>query len=368
MFNPNDIVLHLQQHIPAFTNLFHSEIAATASASGNTVTFTATGHGLAVGSLIILAGGRTRNTITAGTINADGTTTFETAQDHDQTRPKQSGDQQNLTIADLPESAWNGDFKIVDVPNRRTFEIDTPAGQTTLPTFGNGVLVENNPFLAGLQTVATVPDANSFTITVSGPALPTGTIQDLRVITASPRVFGAANIDKALSSYSKDDATNINPTLYVIIDDTDVSKDRHTLNDGLAGFFTSNLQKQILIQSFSVVAVFPTADQTRGFSAVVQAYTETFRALLSCLYGFEFDDPDAQQRYTTVCAGHGPGVDANAYYTHVYEWQIPSIITFDNGANLEPDVAFRDVDLSLRLEQDDIDALTANIDLDDEPL
>lgn len=371
MITPQDIVDHLRTYIPAFTNLFHDEISgATATASGTTVTVTATAHGLSVGQKVVISAGKLSNLIASAVDNGDGTVRFETTDEHDLTEPKAPLDPTTLTLDGFPESVWNAEFNIVSIPNRKHLEVELPDGVSTLPTLGSGVLLESRPAgIIGAHTVATVPDANTFTVEITGaPTLPTGSIDGVTVISSSPRIFGVANIDKAEALYSRVTPTVTKNAIFVMMMNADVSKDRHTLNDGVASFVRGNIGKQIILQNFAVVGFFPSEDDQSGFVAQNQAYGEVYRALASVLYGFEFDDPDTKQKFVTVNNGHGPGVYRNAYYTHVYDWQIPSVVTFENGFNLQPDVAFRDIASTWDLDSDDMAQLELNIDLDEEPL
>jgi len=236
-----------------------------------------------------------------------------------------------------------------------------------VPSLTGAYLLESRTAgVVGVQTVATLPSATSFTFDVSGvPSLPTGAIENIKIITGI-RVYGAADIERAQAAYTKLAAGKA--ALFVIMSDADISKDRHTLNDGIAAFARSNIGKQIILQNFSTTVFLPTENQLAGHTAQNQAYGEVYRALASVLYGFEFDDPDTKQPYVCVNNGHGPGIYNSAYYTHVYDWQVPSVVTFENGYNLSPDVAWRDIVSSWALNSDDAAQLALNIDLDIEPI
>lgn len=368
MIAPDDIVNHLRTYLPAFIDDFHDELTATATASGTTVTVTAVNHGLIVGSKFLVSGGMTSNAIIDAADNGDGTVTFETAQDHDQTRPELPLDTQTLALDGFPEAEWNGLFQIVDIENRRLFTVPFPSGFSTLPTLGDGVLRERQVGLTGLKVVSTVPDSDTFTFETSGFTLPTGDIGELSILSSVARVYGAANIDDAVSLFTRSNATQTKPTVFLIMNDTDVSKDRHSNNDSVASFSPQNLQKQYLLQSFSVVVFLPTENETSGFQAVNKFQTDIYRALTSVLYGFSFDDPDTKQKFVCVNNGFGQGRYDKAFMTYVYDYQVPSVITFENGSyNLQPDVAFRDIASSWGINVGDVEEMELNVDLDDIP-
>lgn len=367
MIEPNDIILHLQSFLPAFTNLFSNILTATATVSGTTVTVISIAHGLSVSETITVGGGEFENAISAVVDNGDGTLRFTTSEDHDLTAPKNFGDEKNLTLDGIG-SPWDGSHKIVMIPNRRTFEIEFPVGETVPPSIATAILVEDRAAgIIGLQIVATVLDVDTFTFIVSGvPNFPTGIIRNLSVI-FSIRIAGAENIERAEAFYTAQ--TSGDAWLFLIMTDAFASKDRDSLNDGVATFTKQNIGKQTILQNFSVVVFLATdAGDPAGQVAQNKFYGEIFRALVSTMYGFFFDDPDTAEKYVTVTDGHGPGIETTAYTTHVYDWQIPTVITFENGFLLEPDVAFRDIVSTWFNNSDEEAVMDLNIDLDDEPL
>jgi len=366
MITPNDIVTHLQTYLPAFSDLFSDKLTATATANGTIITVTATAHGLSVGASITVAGGTFENSIASVVDNGDGSLRFTTNFDHDLTEPKAVNDPTALTLGGI-DGTWNGEHTIVSVPNRRTFEIDFPTGITVLPVITTAVLIEDrNAGIIGIQEVATVPTADTFTFIVSDvPNFPTGTVQNITVVTGI-RVAGAADINRAESFYTEH-STN-KAWLFVIMNDVDVSKDRHAENDSIATFTRQNLGKQTILQNFSTVVLLPTDTDSAGFEAQNKAYGDIYRALVSTLFGFFFDDPDTATEYLTVNNGHGVGRYNTAFYSHVYDWQVPMVIDFENGFLLQPHVAFRDIVSTWDLFNDPEAQLLLNVDLDDDPL
>jgi len=367
MIDPTEIRSHLRTFLPAFTDLFSNKITgATATTSGTTVTVTATAHGLSVGNKIVVGGGTFENGIASVVDNGDGTVRFETDDDHDVTEAKERNDPKTITLDGIG-SPWDGEQTIVSIPNRKHFEIKFPLGETVPPDISTAVLVEDRSGFVGVHVIATVPTVDTFTFEITAfPSMPTGTVVGLEIITGT-RIYGAANIERAQELYTKrvpDDEA----ALFIIMMDVDVSKDRHSLNDSTATFTKANTQKQFLLQNFATVVFLPTEDTTSGFKQSARCYDEIYRALVSVMFGFFFTDPDTSTKYLTVNNGHGPGVYNTAYYTHVYEWQTPSVITSDNGFLLEPSVAFRDILSTWDNDSDPLTPMTLNIDLDDEPL
>lgn len=367
MIEPDDITLHLQRYLPVFTDMFSDTITATATVSGTTVTVTSVAHGLVVTNKITVGGGDFDNSIAGVVDNGDGTVRFTTDFEHDLTEPKNVNDPTTLTLSGIG-SPWDGVHTIDSIPNRMTFEIEFPTGVTVLPDISTANLVEDRAAgIIGFQEVATVPDADTFTFDVANvPDFPTGAVQSIK-IAKNIRIAAAENINRADDFYtaqSTDDAW-----LFVIMQDVEVSKDRHTLNDGVATYTNQNLGKQTILQNFSTAVILGVDADASGSSAMNKFYGEIYRALVSALYGFFFDDTDTATRYVTVATGHGPATVQNTSYSmHAYDWQIPSVISYDNGFLLQPDVAFRDIVSAWANNSDDEAIMNLGVDLDDEPL
>lgn len=367
MITPSDIVRHLKTYLPIFTDKFTETLTVSAAAisAGNILTVSSTAHGKTVGQSVVISSGTVRNPLVGSTLITgtlfDGVE-FTTGTDHDLIRPSQPLDDQTLTLAGFG-NVWDGEFTILNVRNRRNFTVALPSGETTAPPVdGSQYLIESLTF--GVQTIATVPDVNTFTVDLSVAAtLPIGPVDNLSVISGF-RIAAAADFRRAEAAYSKQNTGE--PYLFVIMTDTDVSKDRHTLNDGVAGLTRQDEMLLRLLQSFSTSVFIPTTEDLSGADAQDLAYGSVFGALLQALFGYE---PDGSQiRYLNVPSGHGPGEYNSAYYVHVYDWQLPDVINYEDGFLEQPDVAFRDIEQTLKLFNDSEAEMLLNINLDDEPL
>lgn len=363
---PNEITFHLQDYLPTYSDKFSTLITGTASAVGATVTVNATAHGLSVNDPIVVSSGAFENLLVSVTDNGDGTVRFETDQEHDLTEPQEYADPTLLTLVDFG-NVWDGEHEIVSVPNRKFFEIAYPPGETVLPALGSGKLLESRSAgIIGKQIVATTPDADTFTFNISGvPSLPTGDIQGFKA-SSGLRIYGAADIQRARDYYNEEAEGEY--ALFVIMGDVVTSKDRNTGNDAIGAFAAQNFQKQTQLNNFSTVVFIPTRDDLAGNAAQQDAYGVIYRALLQTLFGFQFENPETALTYVTVSTGHGAGQYNKAWYEHVYDWQRPDVISAAQGFALTPDVAFRDIDLTLENFGDEEAPLTVGINLDDEPI
>ena len=366
MITPTEIVKHLKTYLPIFTDKFTNLLTVSAASvdASNVVSVTAAKHGKTEGQSVIITAGSARNPLTAavlGTVQV----TFTTVYDHDLIKPSQPLDDQTLTLAGF-DSVWDDTFDIIDVPNRRSFTVLLPDGETLAPAVDETqyLIEERKAGLAGVQTVATVPTINTFTIDLSGmPLLPPGPIDGLEVISGF-RIAAAADFQRAQDVYSKQAAEEA--YLFVIMTDLDVSKDRHTLNDGIAGFTRQDMMLLRVLQNFSTTVFLPTGADLSGADAQDVAYGTLVSALISALFGLE--ETTSTLRYLTVLAGTGPAEYNTAYYAHVYDWQLPGVLTYEDGFLQWPDVAFRDISQTLKLFNDSEAGMVVNINLDEEPI
>jgi hypothetical protein len=215
-----------------------------------------------------------------------------------------------------------------------------------------------------MQTIATVPTVDSFTIDYSSvPSMSVSVIDNMTIID-SFRIYAAADFKRAQAVYTKQTAGDC--TLFVIMGDGDVSKDRHTLNDGTAGLTKQDLGKLTILRDFSTVVFIPTGADLSGADAQDLAYSTILIALLKTLFGFTDFAGGSAIQYLAVPTGDGPTEYNTAYYGHAYGWQLPHTVTYEDGFLQQQSVAFRDIAQTLKLFADDEAEMTTNINLDDE--
>ncbi len=357
---PSDILTHLKTYLPIVSDSFTNKFTASAEAVGDTVTFTAVAHGLTAGEEIGLSGGLFPNQIASVVINSDGTSTIETEFEHDLTEKVLSNDPGTIELQNMGDP-WDGTHTLDTVLNRQFFDILTPDGAAA-PSLGQ--LVEDRTAgLIGIHTINSVT-ANTFTIIFEDvPPFPDGALQDVEVVSGY-RIYSAADSERAAKVYTKMAEGKF--ALFLIMNDVEVSKDRYASNDSIATYTTANFGRQTILQNFSTLVFIPTDDgDMSGGIAQNLAYGDIYLQLYSVLYGKRFPDPASSIQYLTVNNGHGPATYTTAYYTHAYEWQTPSVLTFDDGINIQPDVAFRDIYQTIENDSKD---MTLHIDLDKDPL
>lgn len=366
MITPSEIVSQLKTYLPIFTDRFTEFLSVTSATvdASNAVTIVAPKHGKVAGQSVVVSGGTTRNPLESSVLSGDLYVTFTTKYDHDLIRPSQPLDDQALTLAGFG-TVWDGTFDIIDVPNRRNFTVLLPDGETTAPAVDESqYLIDTRTGLAGVQTIASVPSLSSFTIDLAGvlPLSP-GPVDGLSIVSGF-RVSAAADFERAQAVYTQQSSGD--DYLFVIMTDGDVSKDRHTLNDGVAGMNRQDMNLLRMLRNFSTVVFIPTGDDLSGANAQDAAYSEIYASLLSTLFGFE--QADQAIKYGAVPSGDGPAEYNSAYYAHTYDWQLPGSITYQDGFLQQPDVAFRDIAQTLKIFNDTEAEMVVNINLDEDPL
>ncbi|MFC3816568.1 hypothetical protein [Lysobacter sp. GCM10012299] len=352
MITPNGILSYLYQRLPSLTDRFNQDLpVASARIESGNVVLAVPGHSVVPGQDLVVAGGELQNPIIAATDNGDGTYRLETQFNHQLTEPRQPLDPTTLQVGATT-------YEIEAVPNRRTFEVEAPAGTI----FVGQALVERLYNTIGYLPVVSVSGDELTLQPPAGPELYNTALPGLRA-SAKLRIAVADSIGRATTMYTSDGPQR--PFLFIIMGDTDVSKDRHTQSDAIAAFTAQDLRRLTLLQNFSVAVFLPTVDDIGSARAQEAAYGEIYLALTQAFYGYGFKERDSALQYVTVSAGHGPGPVNTAYYVHVYDWQCPATLTFESGAVIDDSVAFRDIDFTL---DRDGAVLFANVDLDKEPL
>ena len=326
MLNPSDIVKHLQECLPLFTDRFHDELPVTSGSVSNgifTITFTDP-HGLQVNDQINIPSALIRNRITNVLENADGSISYQTESEHDLTAYRSDGHggvwpdglsvliefpTGNQTIELLPDASA--------VPNPNEFT--AVEGSIEFIPSGEEYLLENRSYgVAGIKSVQTVVDPNTITIDLSDvPEVPDGPVIIEKAI-ANIRIAECIDLDRAEKIYS--DQQNSKAWLYVIMLDRRASKSREN-DDDLSSLPNSSLKLLNIMQEFSTLVILPTDNELAGEETKRFVYDDLFVILNSCLYGWEDTgyNNDGQVKYTT------------SFYSHSFEWQTRQQINYIDG-------------------------------------
>jgi hypothetical protein len=359
-----DIIKHLIKYLPRYTTLFNDTLTIQSMAiAGDTVdiTFT-TNHNLVDGNQIALHGVTVNATIDTIVYDDDANTAAATTlQDHDLT----FGYQENVVIQESANSAVNGTFKLLSVPNRRNFTYEFTDAPPT-PPFGTPILsqdIEGNPF-NGIFNVIVIT-ADTIRITVDDNPY-TSVNTNNAVCSKGINISGASNIERIIDSYSSQ--TPIEPWLFVVLDDLTTGKSRSSPLDATQNQVNLNSWNIEQLANFSTYVFIPTADQITGRDGRDQAETlrsSLYKVLINAQFPTGLAGATPMSNVTPLqdgIAGY-----TNAFYIHQYQWQqVQQVTSSDIGVFTETR-AFRDINM-IRLNDFGEEIMNDDIDLDEEPL
>ncbi len=357
-FSPSCLLDHLFEYLPRLTDRFSENGIVSAeilAGDPQTLRVTDTGHGQSSGDKVVLIDGKIDTKITAVQDNGDGTLRFTTESEHDLTEVYTP----EVELAGFTDSAFNGTFPLVAVPSRTLFEIEA----SSVPTLnGNEVLRENYEIgINGVFTI-TVVDVDTYDISLEGkPKFPPQTVPQLKRA-KDFRLGIAANAKRAEASYTpSDDETKL--WMYVIMEDSTASKDRHVLSDATFTNTNQNENRSLLINTFSLLVFFSTTGDQLGAKASDASWNEILKVAIASTAGIKFDD-FGNTNYVTALIGHGSSVEKGAYYSHAYTFEYNYEVTQEEEflTQFIESRAFRDNAIAFSEQEDG-----SNIDLDEEP-
>ncbi len=373
MIKASTIIAQLQSILPTQTALFTNADITISSLvrSGSTVTATtSTSHGLTTGNYISVLNAKTPITISSITrvndsgIGATGSTvTVVTATEHDFTE----GFDYTCEISGATQSAYNGTFDILTVPNRKTFtyHIDT---QPVTPGTGTPVLLNNNTTGYNGRYAVTVTGTTTFTYTIT--ETPNSPAQGTPVLRSGVRVSGAISWERARDAYTKQAPDKL--WAFVVLGDNSISKDRNITTDALTTLAYGDDYRQRMISPFSIFVYAPCVNEVAG-RAVRDQMEDVRVALYKSILRAKFESVLAATNvYVVTCAGDRFVDYTGAYYIHEFVFEMVCDITIADTVAPSFNRAFRN--FSLIFNDPDIDdsnniiMQTLDIDLDDVPL
>ena len=358
----SDIINQLAIYLPALVDDFTTQLSISSLVlAGSTVTATtATAHGLIVGNQVNITGAQTP--IVISSINRVGiVATMVTATDHDMT--ENAGF--DVQIFGATEAEFNGTFKLLSVPNRRTITFQV-ADSGALAATGSPLLLNgSNTFDSynGLRDISAAPTATTFEyeLTTTGLYSPASGVIIGKTL---PRVSGAVDFDQLIRSYTKQPVDNA--WLFVVIGDSIASKNRNIDIDATDNIQNGSFFNQRIIQTVDLFVFLPTVDEISGRQARDRC-EELLRPICQSILAKRFPSLVEGTNNPLMLVRHGTQAYSTAFYAHQYTFEAVLTLGPDDIFTPTDDVAFRDVDLDMGL---DIGSGTidSEIDLDDEPL
>lgn len=356
-----DVINQLRGVIPKYTDYFSTVLSvSTITASGGTATIvTSSPHGLTTGMNIVLKDVLTETSING--VSQDGLVfTFTTATDHDLTLGWP--EHEYITLDGFTDVDWNGSFKLLGVPNRRTFKVNST---NTLPTLNSNEILEEIRIdgVNGRYSLTVVDDT---TIEVTGD-FNDGTYSGGNISTAQ-RISGAVTVERALEQYTAQNLTDL--WMFVVMSDASTSKDRSTYSDATSTKTAGNDMRLRLVDGFSLYIIKNTTEDITAIEAIDICRHDLLLPILKSINGIRFDtgltyDGD----FRCIFTGHTYFDYNRAIIIYQYDFEVVMDLTNDDVVEPEDTRAFRDIDYYLTLGGDDTDQMTVlPVDLDEEPL
>ena len=362
-----EVVDQLATIIPQVSDFFSDTIAITSISSDGAIVSvqTSAAHGLINGEFLNVRNVESENSIVSvifTTVNGVSQLEILTALNHDLTLNPRETITQFVKLDGFTDSAWNGSLELIEVSNRKTFKIIN--GIVGTPTLNNNeVLLEivlgrfNGP-----QT-ATVSDATNFTYHATFTSI--GRSGDVQV---KIRIAGVVNFQRALDQYTKQ---LINGFFMFVVATTATiaNKSRGSQSDindeqTQQSHFNENIR-----DGFIILVVANVASEAGSFTSMDNIRDEVFKSILLAVRGFKFSSGLAcEPNQVASFLSHGTLAYDNSRYIHQFIFEMPLVMTIEDS--IQPKTrAFRDISFTnSNLNNLDTPDLTADMNLDDDPL
>lgn len=338
-----DVILQLAARLPQLVDDFTDNFTVTSlSRVGTTVTVvTSAPHGLTINKAVNVIGAQTP--IVISSINRVGiVATMITDTDHDITEGILFP---NVEIEGATESEFNGTFKLLKVPNRRTITFQV-ADSGPVTATGSPLLLNGSNFLKsynGLRKVTAVPTATSFDYAITDTTLFTpasGTI----VAKTLPRISGAVTLQRAKDSYSQQAPGKA--WLYVVLNSSVANRTRNSDVNATSDIKRSQNYRQVIIQTIDLFVFLPATGGIAGRQERDRAEELQLPILQSVLFKKFPSLTSCNETSPFQCVEHGFEEYDTTGYIHSYTFEINYTLNIDDTVGADDSVAFRDIDMS----------------------
>lgn len=340
------ITAQLRENLSIFTEEFSTLVTATSltQTAGTATCVTSTVHGKSTGGFVTVKGSEYQIAL-ASLTRVGNTVTAVTSVDHSLQEPSLFGSdisgELTVTIQDAIPAAYNGEFKLLTVPDRTTFTyliIATPVTPATTP----GNMIEDSGYPSAAPSYngnhqITVVNTTTFTFPVNSSlgAITQGTIE----VKLSDRIHKSAAADRATAYYTVDKNRELQNWMFVVLGGQRTDK---------GGISTTDIQSLIdenqeyaytYIQDFSIYTYVPTAvNQILGEEASDFA-RNLLPLLLKTISKFSLTSSFCEgTTQPIIYISDTPDEYNTAYYVHRYDFsftgRIEELDTFqkDRGA------------------------------------
>ncbi len=349
----SEVVLQLQLILPKFTDYFSRTLTISSiTAAGGVATIVAPSHGLANLAPITISQ-VTQNTA-INSVSKDGFLfTFGTVAVHDLTFDYPG--YENVKLAGFTDSVWNDLFKLMAVPDKNTFIVQSTNSLPTL-TGGESLLEERIDGVNGRYAI-TLVDPNTFQITGN---FEDGTYTD-GTIKAAVRIAGSVSIDRALDQYTAMGDGEL--WIFVVMGDAVVSKNRTAYNDATATIAPNEDIRTRIVDSFSVFIIQSVKAEIAAVDAVDIARHDLLSPICKSLFGSIFSTGlSGAGDFRAILTGHNFIEYMREWFLYQYTFESTSDLTLEDAVDELDTKAFAEIDYTQQIEGagDDVPVLTVN--------
>lgn len=359
----SDIVNQLRGVLPKYTDYFSTVISVSdiTSVGGIATLVTTTPHNLTDGFNIVL-----RDVVTETPINSvsqDGILfTFTTAADHDLTLGWP--EHEYINLSGFTDPNWNSSFRLIRVPNRRTFCVQST---DPIPVLNSSEVLEEVR-ADGVNGRYSVTVIDPTTIGISGGFMD-GNFHGGKISVAQ-RISGAVHEQRALEQYTEQGLSDL--WMFVVMSNASVSKDRHTFSDATSTKTTGTDMRLRLIDGFSLFLFKNTSDDITAIEAIDIFRHDLLTPILRSVNGIRFPTGLARHGdFRCIFTGHNFFEYNRAVTIYQYDFEVVMDLTGDDTVAPQDTMAFRDIDYSLLSylgSSDTEDMNVTPVNLDEEPL
>lgn len=355
------VVNQLKSVLPFITDYFTDSIDVTSiSRIGQTVTVeTSSNHLLNNNDYVYISG--SKSPVKILTINRIGNIATAVTEDpHDLTEEYFT----TCEIYGANQQEYNGNKKLLSVPNRKTFTFEV-LGSPATPATGTIYLNDNyyyRNYNGRYQITST--GANSFTYQLPANKLPISPAQGDIKVKKNPRIARSIDIERALEAYTAQNQNKL--FIFVSEDGVSPSNDRYQLDDTTYKWTTGVEYRQRIIFNFSLYVITPAIQSIAGgyeVDLMAEIRPLLFKSLLRVIFPTNFY---ADPTYAVAYAGDETYFYNTAYYVRVFKFQSAADIVYQDTVNPQFNVAFRDIYSKIYLENQT--SADSYINLDKEPL
>lgn len=362
----NDIVKRMMGTLPLYTDFASDSVDIDSlTRVGTLVTvITKQEHNLKTGQSVLIFGAMAPVKIDTLT-QIDGLASGVTDQDHDLT----AGYDKPVSIGNVEQADYNLslNMNLMMVPNRRNFSyfVNQAAVSPAAPMQGVDMLLFDGKERGynGQQQV-TVLDQKTFTYNLAAGIEPYSPAYGAMKVLSGVRVGASVHIQRFLQTYTKQDKT---PDVWftVCVGDAKSSNSRVIDIDAVDLYQPGSEYLQRVIEELHVYVIIKTSQDLTAAHA--RDMIEDIKSpLFKTLIGVKFPSYLAQaQNYGLVLDNHGFYSYPGPYYVHEFVFQNVCEITFADITEPDLNVAFRDIDLRLQNEFNNV-IMQSDVNLDDQ--